>query len=475
MTKIIGKFLILMTTFIFFAAGTIYAQTQDYKDYTVKKGDTLWNISSKEVSDPFLWPKIWKENPQIKNPDLIYPGQTIRIPEKLMPTVSSPPLPPLREERVLPLPRAAEVKPQPTARKEETGKRIETVEKEYLVDGNTLMSSGYIAEVIESSGEVMGSPSQRTALGKDDFVYIRTARPVKAGDKFYVIRSLGEVSHPETNIKMGYLIDVLGIAEVVGMESGEVKAKIVASFDAILTGDLLTDFYVVEPPFLVDTPRMPDVGGFIVATKKMRILNGMLNVVYIDKGRGDGLEVGDVLGTLSRDQYTIPNGSLQVISMRDKTATAIIRKSHKEVLVEDIVSPAQGRASLAELDRTQTLQQSSDNEVTLFIDQFTGAYEAGDIDRFMSLFSASAIENNSLRYDDIRREYEKHFRGNRYKCDLKNVQTNRDNNNIILKGAYIIRSIEGKAPGSETRGNITWTLARENSTLKIIRMDYDRF
>src|SRR4030043_2369979 len=62
----------------------ISAQTQEYKDYAVEKGDTLWDISQKDLNDYFLWPKIWKENPEIKNPDRIYPKQKIRIPLYLL-------------------------------------------------------------------------------------------------------------------------------------------------------------------------------------------------------------------------------------------------------------------------------------------------------------------------------------------------------------------------------------------------------
>ena len=55
--------------------------------YTVgtwaKDRDCLWNISAKEsiYSDPFMWPKIWQANTdQIRNPDIIQPGQVLRIP-----------------------------------------------------------------------------------------------------------------------------------------------------------------------------------------------------------------------------------------------------------------------------------------------------------------------------------------------------------------------------------------------------------
>jgi nucleoid-associated protein YgaU len=57
------------------------------KSYTVgtwaKDRDCLWNIAKKPdiYGDAFKWPKIWQKNrDQIKNPDLIYPGQVLKIP-----------------------------------------------------------------------------------------------------------------------------------------------------------------------------------------------------------------------------------------------------------------------------------------------------------------------------------------------------------------------------------------------------------
>jgi len=51
--------------------------------YTVVKGDHLWGIAGKSqhYGNSFAWPNIYKANrDQIKNPDLIYPNQTFKIP-----------------------------------------------------------------------------------------------------------------------------------------------------------------------------------------------------------------------------------------------------------------------------------------------------------------------------------------------------------------------------------------------------------
>ncbi|SJM92278.1 Peptidoglycan-binding lysin domain-containing protein [Crenothrix polyspora] len=45
--------------------------------YTVVEGDTLWAISGQFLQRPSLWPELWSYNTQIRNPHLIYPGDTI--------------------------------------------------------------------------------------------------------------------------------------------------------------------------------------------------------------------------------------------------------------------------------------------------------------------------------------------------------------------------------------------------------------
>lgn len=302
------------------------SEMQEYKDYTIIRGDTLWDISERELKDPFLWPKIWKENPEIANPDRIYPNQTIKIPLYIL------------LEKEFPVAEIPEVKPEIKKEEpiEEIPKEIKPAKKEYLVDRNLLISSGYIADSVPTVGKITGSPTGRGLLGKDDYAYIDI--PATIGEKFYVIRSAGKVTHPESNDMVGYLVEVLGIVEVVGQDGDETKVKIITSYSDILTGDVLDNFYEIEPPLAIENPRKPDINGYIVTTRHLRLVNGIWDIVYIDRGKKDGLEVGDLLATILSGKHRVINGVIQVINLRESTATTIVRKSNDMVTKGDIVA-----------------------------------------------------------------------------------------------------------------------------------------
>lgn len=78
MKKSIGLLAGMLVTFAVYAAGAqLRASHPD--TYTVRRGDTLWDISAKFLSKPWLWPEIWQANPQVRNPHLIYPGDVLNL------------------------------------------------------------------------------------------------------------------------------------------------------------------------------------------------------------------------------------------------------------------------------------------------------------------------------------------------------------------------------------------------------------
>jgi len=311
------------------------AQSQEIREYKVSRGDTLWGISGKELSDTFLWPKIWKENQEISNPDRIYPGQTIRIPLYL-----------LKKEKQDEPAVAASAKQEPVKSEEPAvaapakQEPVRVVLKP-LVERSIIIGGGYLAEGVRGIGRVDGSPGGRKVFGNNDIVYVRMNTTAKLGDKFFIIGIGPLVKHPTTGKSMGNIIELKGIAQVVRFEYGETLAKVLEMFDDIEVGDPLAPFYETEPPLTAGAFRKPDIRGTVVAAKSRKTVNGNYDIVYLDKGLKDGVEVGDILQTLNINTHTVPNSRIQVISLRETTATAIVRTFTSPVDVGDVTVRAE--------------------------------------------------------------------------------------------------------------------------------------
>ena len=96
------------------------------REIDVVKGDTLWELSQKYLSDPYLWPKLWSMNPQLSNPHQIEIGDKIFL---LIPKVKVADTSNLRAEMV-------------TLRSEP--KEIEWVK---LIDPNKQYNGGFLKQV----------------------------------------------------------------------------------------------------------------------------------------------------------------------------------------------------------------------------------------------------------------------------------------------------------------------------------------
>ncbi|HDZ61866.1 MAG TPA: LysM peptidoglycan-binding domain-containing protein, partial [Nitrospirae bacterium] len=218
---------LLLITLLLLVGVSVNAQEVEPEYYTVVKGDTLWDISGDKYNDSFLWPKLWKFNPQVENPDLIYPGDRLLMPsrEELMRMLSSD-----EEVRVLTAPLTAPI--------------IEVPEEKpvkYIVAKDLYITSGWITSKYSPTGEVMSAPHNKTILGEGDLAYIETDEGAMVGDKFYAIRKIKKVKHPKKWKSLGYHIRVVGILEVIGMDGVDndiPKVVVTTSYEEdIIIGD----------------------------------------------------------------------------------------------------------------------------------------------------------------------------------------------------------------------------------------------
>ena len=291
------------------------AQTNKIEDYTVKKGDTLWSITRQELGDYFLWPKVWKANPQLKNPDRLYPGQIIKIPIYLKQTV-------LEEEA----PVAGKVGKKVTTEKKKEVKPAEIPLKP-LINDNLLEASGYISDTVPSVGIVDGSPSGRTLFGEYDTVFLKTDKPARVGQKFFIITAVA-LERPMATRSKGYIIEPAAVAEVTKIEGNDTVAKIVKSFGPVRSGYSLDTYYEIKSPWTTDKFRKPDMNGEIIAARDLHLLNALFDVVYLDKGDRDGVEIGDMFRTVNTGTgHTVRTGVIQIIGTKDATSTAVVRRN----------------------------------------------------------------------------------------------------------------------------------------------------
>jgi len=112
--------------------------------------------------------------------------------------------------------------------------------------------------------------------------------------------------------------------------------------------------------------------------------------------------------------------------------------------------------------------------VNTFLSQYRHAYEKGQIEEFLSLYSKTAIENG-MPFDGIKRAYERYFDSDRYNSiEFDSIQVKEKDSNIIITGRYRLYKRRENSVLAFKEGNIRWILIRNGEQLKIIRSEYDR-
>lgn len=252
--------------------------------YTVVKGDTLWDISGKFLRNPWQWPEVWGNNPQIKNPHLIYPGDTVYFSmvdgkPRLSLSKNTQILTPVMRESSLD--QAIKLIPADAIAQFLTSPRV--------VDDKELSQSPY---VIDFAGEHL-------IAGAGDRIYVREIiTPKSLG---YTVYRAGETyKNPETHEILGY--EAKYIADSSIERAGDpATLKIIKSDSEIRKGDRLMESYKGELAlnFFPYPPEQPIKGSIISVLDGVSQI-GQYNIVVLDKGLTDGLKSGHILEIYQR-------------------------------------------------------------------------------------------------------------------------------------------------------------------------------
>lgn len=257
------------------APGIIPHETQGNTGvYVVQPGDTLSKISQKVYGQPWTWPKLWSLNAQIQNPHWIYPGDQIRL---AGPTAGAQ-----GEARTLgggggPL-------------------------RRQLVPEDTvfLRQLGYIDDPAKGiKGEIVGAvePVQLMSQGQRIYIVLKPNEQVKEGQRMTVFR---EVRDPpkvrDSRTPPGKLVKLQGSVEVeyVNLETRIARARIVESTDVIERGAKV-GFVEHEHRVVAPTKASKDVVARVLTSMYPHVMMGKDQVVFIDRGKVDGLQAGNRL------------------------------------------------------------------------------------------------------------------------------------------------------------------------------------
>jgi len=360
--------------------------------YTVKKGDTLWSIASMYLKDPWRWPDIWYNNPGIKNPHLIFPGDVLILghnaagqpmlsverngqpagentpPPKANPdvlltnmpaaassaaAVNAPQAQPVAVAAAAPSASAlpvAKLSPQP--RYLPLDAAVTTVPLNGLLpylSKTRIMTD----KEMDDSGHLVTAFNLGPASGTGDEVY---ARGLKAsdGNRYEIFRKGDKYVDPDSGDNLGYEATYIGDAEVEAW-SDPAKLMITNSTQEAISGDLFVpnngdtialNFFPHHPIKTVDGQIVAVLGGVGQI--------GQFDVLVLNRGAAQGVDPGMVLGVyrqgekvddqnsgfFHRTTIRLPTertGTLMVFRTFKDTSYALVMQATHEIHVADIV------------------------------------------------------------------------------------------------------------------------------------------
>ena len=334
-------------------AETVVYEPQSPKTYIVQEGDTLWDISSVFLRDPWFWPEIWFKNPQVENPHLIYPGDTLAIVyvggERKIQLLS-------RGEQGSVLAQTEGglkvVKVNPRVRTQSIDATIPSIpiesirhllERPMIIDEDTLNDSAYI----------LSSLDNHLINSINDKLYVRKLDTTKGIGRYHIYRPNRALFDPITNELLGYEALYVGESRLL-LKGDPASVRVTSSEREILRDDRVMpmDNNSFERDFFPKPPRSR-VSGEIVSLVNSISKSGAFQTIAINLGNRDGVESGNIL-RIRRNGDTLPDknekdpqftvklpdeqiGMAMVIRSFEKLSYALIMEADMPISIKDYV------------------------------------------------------------------------------------------------------------------------------------------
>lgn len=307
----------------------------DHPDrYVVEEGDTLWNIAGRFLRDPWRWKEIWRSNPEIQNPDLIYPGDVL--------VLTGDGIRLLRRQDL------KTVHIEPRIRYESLERAIPTIPPNII---QPFLTAPLVVEPreLESAGHVVVGVDDEIILGKYNQFYARGLGDAVARE--YKLFHVGrKMKHPVSGELLG--VEAVHLGDAVMLQPGETsKLEIVSAEEEIEPGDRLLPAGG-EAPLPYYQPAAPEapVSGWIVHVPGGLSEAGRYDIVAVSLGERENMQPGDVLEILyHRPRYKDPldgklrdlpddrSGLMMVFRVFEKVSYALVMESSRSIKLGDRV------------------------------------------------------------------------------------------------------------------------------------------
>jgi hypothetical protein len=263
-------------------------------NYSVKRGDTLWDIAAVFLKDPWFWPEIWQINPQVENPHLIYPGDVLSLAYGHDGSSASVSISQYSGARL-----------QPRLRSEQLDGPIDAIPFAAIA---AFLSKPTVLTKDEAlrAPHILAFRDHHMVGGTGHEIYVKDLNAPL--NQRYTVMHIGEpIVDPETEDLVGY--QAAYIATAVVNNPGKIsKAILTEGAREALEGDrLLLQEGDVPLTFMPHAPAT-NVNGQIIAVADEAEQIGQFQVVVINRGARQGLTPGAVLaidqkGEVVHDKY----------------------------------------------------------------------------------------------------------------------------------------------------------------------------